>query len=72
MVAAWLDDTGRGVAMSAAPPSGSPWTMNMEATTLESFSTCSKLKVRQVTAIKLNYIVVVVAILLAQSNLGAD
>ena len=46
--------------------------MAMVATRLESISICSKLKLRQVTAIKLKYIVVFVAILSTQSNLGAD
>ena len=44
----------------------------MVATKLDSISTCSKLKVSQVTAIKLNYIVVCAAISSAQPNLGVD
>ena len=58
--------------LSSLPPLGSPWMMVMETTSLESFSICSKLKLRQVIAIKLNYIVVFAAILSLQSNLGAD
>ena len=44
----------------------------MVVTRLESVGICSKLKVRQVTAIGSNYIVVFAAILSAQSKLGAD
>ena len=44
----------------------------MVATRLESISICSKLKIRQVTAIKLNYIVFFAAISSTQSYLDAD
>ena len=44
----------------------------MAAPRLVLISIYSKLKVRQVTAIKSNYIVIFAAISLAQSNLGAD
>ena len=44
----------------------------MVATKLEPASTLSKLKARQDKAIKLNYIVLFAAILLAPSNLGVE
>ena len=49
-----------------------PWTMVMVAPRLGSINTCSKLKVRQDTAVRSSSSVVFYAILLAQSNLGTD
>jgi len=72
VVVTWIGDAAHTVWSSASPPLGLPWTLTTVATNLESIITCSKLKVSQVTAIRLNYIVVCAAISSAQTNLGAD
>ena len=48
-----LGDATHAVLMSSPPPSGSLWTMAMLATKLKSISILSKLKVRQLTVIRL-------------------
>ena len=55
VVAAWLGDATKSSRLSLSRPSISPWVMVMVATKQEFISACSKLKVRQVTAIKLNH-----------------